>query len=1125
MGSQFALPEAPTSAHLEADPHPKPKWPHVQADPTECEGPPMRGSLLLIALLLASVASTQAVLTIYHTSEPPVLDGALDDACWQAASVASHFISAQKDRLPEEQTQARACWDDENLYLGIEAFEGMLEPKLNMLHLVKADKTGRDARVFGDDCVEIFLQPGGGEYFHLGANSTTGTYDARGTDSAWNCDWQCVAKRLTASYVLEASIPLSSLSDATPTEWKANFTRHRPHAKEYSTWSGLKDAFHQPEAFGTLRFAQTGPTLAPAAIDQRDGIVEVTTTVGGDADDETAVSASLDIGTTSTVKGAGEHVMRLTVEGETVRSLTYALAQADDVLLRSAPIPLSVAAGAIRIATDTRDCETTAYLNGNPVTDPELQLQPGLNTVALEVRPTGNRPSASPALLHQGRELPVAWAALAELPEAGWLDGDVPPTASEASQGFLAAAVYVGEPRPQFFPNMDTFHAPRGSAQLMRLYVHPAAGIPSSEYRMVVELPERMRYAAADPLGGGAVPTVTRAGRLQSDGATLARHHVDFSRMPGQGMELSMRWGDETGHTLTYQPTIATGGTHDWQHLSMTVTAPKGAVDVHPLIIKWQSRGIVGTFWVDNLVFREDGGEENLLKMGTFDEDGWENHWILKPEGPDGSKCCKIVSTKEGADKQQALWVDKDDLVPVEAGKQYVVEADVRCDRLGSPDSRATCGLLFEAPRNMPEGESPVYTYFQTLNGLVTELPTESRVMVLPPLRNVRPERARIMPCYYGSRFSDPTVAEAMAENCWAAGITWTYGKLANDVVDHVLDRGHQVVLSIGYEPWGAPAGAKHLLEDDEGLRALGFDGKRIKHQFCPTWVLADGDEVIDALEEWLLGVVNNEPYAGANWDLEQPVIDPPTFCVCERCLIAFRDFADLADATDLSGEILLSDYPSEWTDFRCTQNAELAGHIRAILDRADREIEFSLYSGHESNRTKEHYGVDWALMAPHLDLGIAGYGAPRETVQATIEALDGVPLIGGEMWYLSDRDDARPMPKMQTWRNRVLRQYADSGGNGCLIWWLPPMDGGAFYATSEAAEIIAEYEEFFALENRCDAKLAVTGIPENDWFAFEKGGQTLVMLLNFRAEPVTAVVDGDEREIEAYGVDVTVSE
>ena len=108
----------------------------------------------------------------------------------------------------------------------------------------------------------------------------------------------------------------------------------------------------------------------------------------------------------------------------------------------------------------------------------------------------------------------------------------------------------------------------------------------------------------------------------------------------------------------------------------------------------------------------------------------------------------------------------------------------------------------------------------------------------------------------------------------------------------------------------------------------------------------------------------------------------------------------------------------------------------------------------------------------------------------------------------------------METWRNRILRQYAESGGNGCLIWWLPPMDGGAFYATSEAAEIIAKYEEFFALENRCDEKVAVAGIPANDWFAFEKDGETLVMLLNFAPEPVTATVDGEAHEVEGYGVE-----
>jgi len=134
---------------------------------------------------------------------------------------------------------------------------------------------------------------------------------------------------------------------------------------------------------------------------------------------------------------------------------------------------------------------------------------------------------------------------------------------------------------------------------------------------------------------------------------------------------------------------------------------------------------------------------------------------------------------------------------------------------------------------------------------------------------------------------------------------------------------------------------------------------------------------------------------------------------------------------------------------------------------------------------------------------------------------------MGGEMWYLSDRDDERPMPRMETWRNRILRQYAESGGNGCLIWWLPPMDGGAFYATSEAAEIIAQHEGFFRLRQRCDAKVQVTGLDPRNWMAFEKDGETLVMLLSFRAEPVTATValGGEQQtvEVEGYGVRVVV--
>ncbi|MGQ9729644.1 MAG: hypothetical protein ACUVX8_00080, partial [Candidatus Zipacnadales bacterium] len=413
--------------------------------------------------------------------------------------------------------------------------------------------------------------------------------------------------------------------------------------------------------------------------------------------------------------------------------------------------------------------------------------------------------------------------------------------------------------------------------------------------------------------------------------------------------------------------------------------------------------------------------------------------------------------------------------------------------------------------------------------GQVTELPVRSQVRVLPPLRNVRPQRARLCPCYYGSRFSAPEVAQAYAENCWASGITWTYGSLRNDVVPYLLERGHQVILSIGWDPWSAPPGVADFLKEHPELQAVDFEGQRIERRFCPTWMLSEGQQALAALEEWLLGQVNSQLYHEANWDLEQPVIDPPTFCTCDRCLVAFREFASLPADTELTPALLLEKYPTEWTRFRCTQNAQLAGHIKAMLQKADHPIAFSMYSGYHSQKTQEHYGVDWSLLAPHLDLAIAGYGGARGAIEATLQALGDVAFMGGEMWYLSDRDDERPTPRMETWRNRLLRQFAESGGNGCLIWWLPTMDGGAFYATSEAAEIIAKYEDFFRRNQRCDEKVQVEGVRREDWMAFEKDGRTLVMVLNFTPEALSATVRVADRaqvvELAPYGVKVIVQE
>ncbi|HCU35634.1 MAG TPA: hypothetical protein DGT21_09305, partial [Armatimonadetes bacterium] len=711
------------------------------------------------------------------------------------------------------------------------------------------------------------------------------------------------------------------------------------------------------------------------------------------------------------------------------------------------------------------------------------------------------------------------WAA-PEVSEGGlWAPGG-------ARELHFICAVYVGKQEPRLFPKMDTYYFPRGSKQLIRVYLHAPAAAPADGYRMMVELPAALYFIDAEPVSGG-TPVVEKLGTRRDGEHELTQWAIGYDMLPRPGMDLSMRWGGAGEENLGYQTALAAGGTFDWRRLSKEVTPPKGVQNVRPLVIKWQERGIVGTFWVDNVVLREKGSDVNLLARGNFDDPERGKHSYIQPEGPDGSICVKITSTPEAADRQQAVWVE--DSIPIDPEKTYIVEMDVKCEGLTAPNAKPVCGLLMEAPANMAEGSYPIYTYFQDMHGTMIEVPRRSMLEVLPPLKNVRPARARISPCYYASSLVSEAVGEAYAENCRASGITWTYGQIGNNVVEHLMPHGHNVFWSIGWHPYSAPAGQREFLEAHPELQAVDFQGKPQASTFCPTWMLAEGDAVIKSLEEWMLGVLRDQPYAGANWDLEHPVVDPPTFCTCHRCIATFREFAHLAADATVTPQTLLAEHRDAWVDFRCMQNAQMAGILRDIVHKADRPVEFSLYSGYQSRRTREHYGVDWAMMADKLDFAIAGYGGDRASMEATVAALGETPFMGGEMWYLSHRDDERPAPDMRTWRNRILRQYVTSSCRGCLIWWLPPMDGGAFHATSEAAEIIAKYEDYFVHEQRCDGKVQVTGVEARNWAAFEKDGRILVLLMNFSDTPLPAsVVVGDRARnvhLAPYGTEIVVIE
>ncbi|MFP3904922.1 MAG: hypothetical protein ACLFWB_11825, partial [Armatimonadota bacterium] len=438
---------------------------------------------------------------------------------------------------------------------------------------------------------------------------------------------------------------------------------------------------------------------------------------------------------------------------------------------------------------------------------------------------------------------------------------------------------------------------------------------------------------------------------------------------------------------------------------------------------------------------------------------------------------------------------------------------------------RPITGLLFEAPASMDEGEYPMYTYFQSLGGTVTEVPQKSTLVMHEPLADVRPEHARLMPFYSGSMILNPVVAESYAENCWAAGCTWMYGQASNNVMVHLRDRRVKLVRPFHYEEFGIPANMHGFLEEHPEAQGYNFKGQPVEHLACPTWMLAEGDEVIAGVGRFMKDIHDNEKYEIAIWDHERPIYGNAGTCTCDRCMAAFRDFGDLPEDVELTPETIVEEYMEQWTEFRTAQNAELAGRLRDIAQTFDPPAGFAVYSGWQSERTMRHYGVDWAKMGPNLDMGVAGYGGNEKLITDTAEALGDTPLIGSERWYRRHNTDEAGWMKEEEFANRVLRQFVTSGCEGVMWWALPSMDGGAFHYISKAAQIIAEYEDFLKPSQRCDEKVKVSGLDSFNWAAFEKDGTILVLLMNFSDEPISPEVTvGDEtlkRDMPAYGTEV----
>lgn len=1084
--------------------------------------------LCLPAVLLAAAhcccAQGPALVQAGRAATPPRLDGTLDDKCWAGAAVLTPFVLHGGGAPAIQQTVARLCWDDRALYVALECFERALAPESQQAHLLKQAVSDHDGNVFSDESVELFLRPGGaGPYYQFAANMRGTRYESRAMDASFNGAWEAAAGSGREAWVLEIAVPFASVGAAVKAgdRWTLNLCRNGHLLQENSTWSGLQGAYHAPDQFGTLVFAE-----GTAAV-RLDGLADLSATAP-------ALHFALPEGGPAlqarvTLKGGGQQQAQASAPAG-ARSLTlpypaapalrspavqYEAALADGTIVYRSPwfaragalaeltgeLTLSGGGGVLR-----RNGEPIARLEPGRKTLVRATLTAGENVLGLTA-PGGTVLRGSLRCGAQRFGLDGGWRWSAQ-PGAGWEQAGfdaqpwprLPGTSSDGvrlpGSGELALrrVIALADRPERFWPLQPDLNLPRGGRAFLKPLLG-AVGVPPDGYTYYLDLPAPVRLLGADALDGAPLRPL-RAERLRRDGRDYTRYALQPVGTLTGGFTLEVVWKAKDGTSSQYVSAFSLGGSFNWRDFSVELSSPPFADLVGVLCLKWQDRGISGTCWYDDITFTEKGRAENLLPQGDFEGAAWQGKGQLATYQREGqeNRACRLSGTPAQVGQQAGLWVSVP-TIAVKPGTRYVVRLRARGENIVAKGDVARAALLADVgtPR---ESELKVYSHYEGLDGHVVEAERASALHLLPALKGRTPRRVPIIVCYDSAAYESPAFWAANAEMVRGAGINWLWGSNQSALADLVRPRGMKFVWHIDRDGFSQSPVDRDYLTRHPDHAALQRDGATSPNQICPSVLLDTQNEFVPKLREWLTGRLRANPYDLVDWDHEFPTNYPSSICLCERCRKAFAAWAKLEALPSVA--TVTGEHAARWVAFRCDQNARMARIIRDACKAAAPKVPFSVYSGYQNDHTHGTYGVDWALMRPHLDWAIAGYNGDRAALQKMLQTLGGVPFTGGYMYVEKRFQAERPYPSPAGWRASLLRTVLDTDGGGFLIWYLPVLDGAGYWGIGWVAALVADFEGFFADFHRQDD--LVTASPaqdESSLAVLTRGRERLVLAIN----------------------------
>jgi hypothetical protein len=192
----------------------------------------------------AAKPATPPVVTCVRVDAPPVIDGALDDGCWQNAFHCEGFYRTDKDLPAAEPTEASICCDDQALYVAFRCYDS--KPGT-----IKREQRKRGGRIWSDDCVEVDLdtyhQHKQGYWFAVNARGTQCEYMLGGNvpKIEWRGDWQAAAHVNDDGWCAEIAIPFKILRYPNGCHtWGLCLWRGLAREREWSTWPRMGESWN-----------------------------------------------------------------------------------------------------------------------------------------------------------------------------------------------------------------------------------------------------------------------------------------------------------------------------------------------------------------------------------------------------------------------------------------------------------------------------------------------------------------------------------------------------------------------------------------------------------------------------------------------------------------------------------------------------------------------------------------------------------------------------------------------------------------------------------------------------------------------------------------------------------------